>query len=72
VKDEAQIIADFIEWANAAPRHLTLCQPTESTVTPWRPAATPRDRLVAEFLGIDLDRLESEKRAMLAMLRPCE
>jgi hypothetical protein len=61
-----QIVGDFIEWL--AERRIELAE--------WNPSGTycmpihrSRDDLLAEFFEIDRDKLEAEKRAMLASLR---
>lgn len=69
VKDRSQEIGNFIEWLQE--NNMQICSREE--VFPehhqWFPTHKSIETLLAEYFEIDLDKLEEEKRAMLAELR---
>jgi hypothetical protein len=68
VRDESQAQGEFLEWLRDT-KGMALCDRTDSKVTPWFPTGASVESLLAEYHGIDRDRLEKEKRHMLAELR---
>lgn len=69
VADQSQAIGEFIdEFLPSKGIHLCATDPESSRTSYW-PIHTPITRLLAEFFGIDEDRLEAEKRQILEMQR---
>lgn len=80
ISDKSQAIGDFIEWTRASlcvPHHhedhcrsddtgRLMCGMSEGEYEELR---TPIRKLLADYFGIDEQRLEDEKRAMLEELR---
>ena len=68
LRHEAQAISEFVEWCRAQREPpLVLC--TESAAHNHFPALVPIEALVVEYLAIDENRLEAERRAILKYLR---
>lgn len=65
VKDEADIIASFLEWLE---EHYTIATWGEDDDELY-PAYVGIEKLLARYLDIDLDKIEAEKMAMLEELR---
>ena len=65
VAPESQIISDFLEWLPS--QKILLGQYAEYDM--MAPAFLSKEKLLAKYFGIDLTRLEAEKRAMLDTLR---
>lgn len=63
VKLESQAQGAFVEWLQA--RGIFLCKST-GELGDWHPVYESVTQLLAEYHGIDLAKLEKEKRAMLA------
>ena len=68
VADKSQAIGEFIEWLAEEGRgiYLAVPHPFGEGLVPANKSIT---RLLAEFFEIDLDKIETEKRAMLDNLR---
>ena len=64
VKDQSQAIADFLDWIQSE-KGIVLANYGNSDSNWLTPDGTAKDRLLAEYFGIDLDALEAEKRVML-------
>lgn len=64
VSDESQVIGEFLEWLQA---RYQLC--TLDHYDYFQPQYPNINQLLADYYGIDLDKVESERRAMLADLR---
>lgn len=64
VKDQSQAIGDFLDWLNSE-KGIVLANYGNSDVAWLAPDGTAKERLLAEYFEIDLDKLEAEKRAML-------
>lgn len=62
VSDQTQVIGEFLEWAEGEGIQL-MC------VGDGRPYGVSLEPLLAKWAGIDLDKLEVEKRAMLEEVR---
>lgn len=63
---ERSTLSDFFEWLGN--QGMFLHRYEGDSDRPW-PITTSTDRLIMQFLEIDEDRLEQERRAMLAGLR---
>lgn len=65
VKDEAQIIGDFLSATK-----YTLCELVEGKVeTHYLPVVGKVEEAIADYFNIDMQRLEAEKQAMLDEIR---
>lgn len=56
ISDQSQVIGEFTDWAMG-----------KGYIE--KPSFKPTQDILAEFFGIDQEKLEEEKRAMLASLR---
>lgn len=65
VKDQTQAIGEFLDWA--AEQGIQLCRFDDRTDHLY-PAGSFMP-LLAEWAGIDMDKIEAEKQQMLAELR---
>ena len=67
---KAATVQDFIDWLYEE-RHLTLCEPKPDSLHGYYvPASTGGpEQLMADFFGIDRDRIETERRAVLDAYR---
>lgn len=69
VQPQTQAIGEFLDWvASKHGAHLMTYVDVDD-FRGWVPAGVPITRLLAEWAGIDEDKIESEKRAMLADIR---
>lgn len=74
ISDESQAIYDFIVWLGDE-KAVQLCGKRDgrpdhnSWECPWMPVGASIRDLLAEHFGIDMQRIEHEKRAMLDALR---
>lgn len=66
VKDETQAAGEFIEWLGSRGIFLA-CYPEGHNFP--RSVETPITTLLAEWTGIDQNKLEAEKRQMLEAIR---
>jgi hypothetical protein len=66
IKDNAQVIGEFLEWLND--KGITLCRLGDPYGQFFPDGVHIEDRL-AEYYGIDLNKIEKEKRAMLEDMR---
>jgi len=64
VAGQSQVIGEFLDWLPTI--GVVLCEPWEES---FYPSGRTTTSLLAEFFGIDLNKIETEKRAMLAALR---
>ena len=63
VKEESQIIGEFIEWLN---RKYVICVERPDRIdNVWMPITKNIEQLLAEYYNIDLQRTEKEKRKIL-------
>lgn len=67
VKDQSQTIGDFLEWLNEKDFVVAKFDARNCMLYP---EYLSMDRILAEYFEIDLNALESEKRAMLAKAIP--
>jgi len=70
VQEQSQIIGEFLEWLGDEKGYF-ICTYGDNAEFPQLPflISDSRERLLAEFFGIDLDKVEKEKRALLEELR---
>lgn len=64
VKDRSQEIGDFLEWL--AGQEVELC--TYVDKDGYHPVRESTEQLLAEYFGIDLAKIEQEKRAIMKTL----
>lgn len=76
VKDEFQVIGEFLEWLQHDRQiQVKLCVLNSATdkstdyYTKLVPYRIEMEQLLAEFFGIDLDKVEQEKRWMFKEIR---
>lgn len=67
VKDQSQVIGEFLEWAEAT-QEFELCIYSGYSKE-YIPVGITKERLLARFFDINLDKVEKEKRQMLDELR---
>ena len=65
VSKESQACGEFLDWLKQE-KKLELC---EREGGEWLPTFCPTQRLLEEFFGIDPNKLEAERRAMLDEMR---
>jgi hypothetical protein len=65
IQDETQVVGEFLDWA-ADEEGVHLMSTNDGGSRPYRVDWMP---LLARWAGIDLEKLEDEKRAMLDELR---
>ena len=63
INDQSQAVGEFLETSG-----YMLCEFDEGTHE-WMPVNKTVERMLADHFGIDLDKIEAEKRAMLESLR---
>lgn len=63
VSSESQVIGEFLDTCG-----YFLCEQTGGEVRPFMPVSLSIEELLAEYFGIDLKKLEDEKRALLEQL----
>lgn len=69
IKDESQAQYDFIEWLHVR-KNILLCDEKIGFQTDtYLPIQIPIQKLLAEYHEIDMNKIETEKRAMLAEIR---
>lgn len=66
VRDQSQVIGEFLEEFLPS-QGIVLCENKEY-YDEYLPARKKTNELLAKFFGVDLDKLELEKRAMLDKL----
>jgi hypothetical protein len=67
VQDDSCLLSDFLDWLNAQPDlRLTGLDIGEGG---YRGCYLDPERLLARYFGIDLDKVETEKREILAYIR---
>ena len=67
IKDKSQIIGEFLDWLRSE-QEVTLCTLDESE-DQFYPVFVSIEDLLAEYFGIDLQKVEQEKVALLEALR---
>jgi hypothetical protein len=67
VKDKSQLVGEFLEWASG--KNMVLCARPKGDDEEYYPVMQSWEKLLADFFGIDLNKVESERRAMLADLQ---
>ena len=74
VHDQSQKLGEFLDWLREQGWELCAYQGVEdeeSEETPdgWYPIHKPAEQLLAKFFGIDLNKVEAERRALLEAIR---
>lgn len=67
IVEKSQCIGEFLEWLNDVKRY-RICERTGGFVS-FYPINKSVENLLAEFFGIDLNKIEQEKREMLEEIR---
>ncbi|RKY28525.1 MAG: hypothetical protein DRP83_00560 [Planctomycetota bacterium] len=63
VKDESQIIGEFLDWCNSQGVHLATYYEERGLVADRRSI----EQVLADYFDIDLDKVEEERRHILEM-----
>jgi hypothetical protein len=61
-----QAIGEFLEWASE--HGMRLCS-LDDRASHWWPVSLPIERLLAQYIEIDMDKVETERRALLEHVR---
>lgn len=70
VSDESQRIGEFIEWLQEKGYILARYEEVEGYSNPQLiPSPAPIERLLADYFGIDLDKVDQEQREILKVIR---
>jgi hypothetical protein len=73
IQAQSQVIGEFLEWLTGTRElilaHYPILESNGKASAHLFPAPIKQAKLIAEFFGIDLTKLEKEKRAMLDILR---
>jgi hypothetical protein len=72
VKYDSQVIGEFLDWLQHERKPTLLlcdCLNKHSMYSTFQPSAITVEKLLAEYFGINLDRLEAEKLAILDQAR---
>ena len=69
VEKESRIISSFLDWLSEKDIALCKLEPTGDIRKEFFMISTTHERLLAEHFNIDLDRVEKERRAILAIVR---
>jgi hypothetical protein len=67
VSETSQKIGEFLEWLNE--QGFTICRLGEDNSDLFYPDYTSINQRLADFFGIDLNKVEAERRQMLETLR---
>lgn len=69
VKDKSQIVGEFIDWLRHE-KGFDICEPDTNNdgEEEYYPVTASVEKLLAEFFDIDLDKVEKERRKILADL----
>jgi hypothetical protein len=76
IKDKAEVLQEFVDWLNDE-RGYSICERRPSGKSTaheeldeyWPASYGGYNRLFADFFGIDLDKVEQERRAILDHVR---
>lgn len=71
IQEQSQTIGHFLEWL-AVEKDVMLCKADPEYTgdrSPFWPIRKSREKLLADYFGIDLKKIEQEKQAMLDKLR---
>lgn len=66
VHEQSQVIGEFLEQLGS--EGLSICEYVDRHDR-WSPLSKNTEKILADYFGIDLDKLEKEKRQMLAELQ---
>lgn len=65
-KDRSQPAGEFLEWLTSGSYYLALVNETDGSLMPTYESV---ERLLASWLGIDLQKVETERQAILEWVR---
>lgn len=68
---KAEVVQEFLDWL-LEERQYTFCEPKEDSLHGYYLPATSYagpERLMADFFGIDLKKIDEERRALLEAIR---
>lgn len=70
-REKSAVLTEFVDWLDQ--NNMRICLRTEVSITyrgsPYEPIPESFEKLFARFFGIDLDKVEEERRQILAELR---
>lgn len=66
-QDRSRTISEFLDWLQE--QKYELCMWDNTGVGTFYPLVTSKEKLLAEFFEIDLDKVETERRAILDDIR---
>lgn len=70
VSDESQRLGEFLDWLEEQGYHIcTYTEPSVDEEEFFYPIGTNFEKLLAQHYGIDLDKVERERRAVLEYIR---
>lgn len=74
IKDKSQAIGEFLDWLTSVKNYriakwIKYNEEDPESDSTLQPACYPIERLLAEYFGINQNKLEQEKRAMLDTIR---
>lgn len=67
IQSETQFLGEFLDWLSS--KEMAVCV-YDDNAERWRPHRESITGLLAKFKNIDLQKIEYEKRQMLASLNP--
>lgn len=67
IRDKSQVCGEFLEWLQGEGFVIAKWQRGQQDTL--RAASLNMEKTLADFFGIDLDKIETEKRAMLEDMR---
>ena len=65
--DERNTVMEFLDFLHA--KNMWICDAPGENSSRHYPILASDDRLIMQFLGVDEDKLEQERRAMLSAIR---
>lgn len=68
IADKSQVIGEFLEWLQED-KHLVICEQCGIRCNNLSPLNFSTEKLLAEFFGINLNKVEKERRQMLNAMR---
>lgn len=68
ISSESQSIGQFLDWLTNE-KGCVICESTNNSDYPYSPTWKPIQSLLAEYFGIDQNKIEEEKLEMLELCR---